>query len=384
MKQKLLIWVIAMTMLPAVSVRAEHGESGHAGDEPTRRGIVGGVYTMDNSLSGNNVWAFGRRPDGSLTGPKLYPTDGLGTGGGLGNQGAVLLSGDGRWLFVCNAGSHEISVFAVTHHGLTLTDKVNSEGRQPISLTLHRNLLYALNAGGAAGATDSIAGFLFAHGRLTHLPGTTHSLSADNTGPAQVAFTRDGNRLVVTEKDTALIDAFTLGDDGLVSDFKMFQSPAPPPFGFAVGRHNRIFVTQAAGGAGNPGASSVSSYQVSEDGELAIISDSVASHQTAACWLVLARNERFAYTANTPDDSISSYLVDSDGSLELLESQAALTGTGSGPADLALSRDNHFLYSLNPGSETIGSFRRNIGNGALEPLPSGGSVPATSNGLAAE
>lgn len=71
--------------------------------------VVGSVFTRDNARSGNNVWMLGRRSDGSLTVPVAFSTGGLGTGTGLGNQGSVQLKRDGPWLFVCNAGSDEIS-----------------------------------------------------------------------------------------------------------------------------------------------------------------------------------------------------------------------------------------------------------------------------------
>lgn len=367
---------IGLGLLTAISVRADHDSENSP--SPSR----GAVYTMDNAASGNNVWAYGRRPDGTLTAPSLYPTQGLGSGNGLGNQGAVLLSSDGRWLIVCNAGSDEISVFGVTPRGLIHTDKVGSEGRRPISLTLHGNLLYVLNAGGAVGGADNLAGFVFAHGQLLHLPGAVHSLSAASTAPAEVAFTRDGDHLVVSEKATGIIDTFSVGADGLVDGHKMFQSPAPPPFGFAAGRHNRIFVTEANGGAGNPGASSVSSYQVTEEGDLEVISASVPSHQTAACWLALSRDERFAYTANTPNATISSYGVGHDGSLTLLQAQAASTGA-SGAVDLALTRDGNFLYSLQPGGGSIGVFSIQKGTGNISPVTTTVNLPITVNGLAA-
>ena len=59
----------------------------------------GAVYALDNSASGNNVLAFRRAPDGSLTSAGVFSTGGTGTGSGLGNQGALLLTHDGRWLF---------------------------------------------------------------------------------------------------------------------------------------------------------------------------------------------------------------------------------------------------------------------------------------------
>ncbi len=384
MKLNLLTCAVALATVATLTARADRNMSVNRSDKSPPHSIVGGVYTMDNAASGNKVWAFGRRADGSLTNPRRFSTRGKGSGDGLGNQGSVLLSHDGKWLFACNAGSHDISVFFVTPNGLFLTDKVDSQGQRPISLTLHRNLLFVLNAGGALpGGADSVTGFLFYHGRLHPLPDSMHALSAPSTGPAQVAFTRDGEHLVVTEKATALIDTFAVDGDGALSNFKSFTSPAPPPFGFAAGSRSRIFVTQANGGGANPGGSSVSSYRVNDDGDLEVISDSVPSLQTAACWLVLTRNEQFAFTANTPNDSISSYQVECDGHLTLLASVAATTGAGSGPVDMALSHDNLFIYSLNPGNGTIGSFSLNTQTGELTPLAGDVFVPTTANGLAA-
>ena len=378
MKRILLLTVFGVSLLVAGSVRADNDLFGFL-----RHRVVGAVFTMDNSPDGNNVWAFGRKADGTLTEPAVYPTQGTGTGGGLGNQGAVQLSDDGRWLFVCNAGSDDISVFLVTPRGLYLTDKASSEGQQPISIALSGPLVYVLNAGGAVSGADSITGFVFFRGRLWHLPGASYSLSDDNTGPADIAFTKDGQNIVVTEKGTGLIDTFQVGRYGLVEGFQSYLSPVPTPFGFATGRHDRIYVTEANGGAANPGGSSVSSYQVAADGGLSIISESVPTFQTAACWLALSHDERFAYTANTPDDSISSFYVHRNGSLELLQSQAGLTGTGSGPVDMSFSNNGRFLYSLNAGNGTIGAFLVNRRTGALTALAGASDLPATVNGLAA-
>ena len=43
----------------------------------------------------------------------MAATGGLGTGAGLGSQGALAFSDNGRWLFAVNAGSNDISAFAV-------------------------------------------------------------------------------------------------------------------------------------------------------------------------------------------------------------------------------------------------------------------------------
>src|SRR5204862_4407933 len=118
-----------------------------------------------------------------------------GTGGGLGSQGAVALSDDGRRLFVVNAGSNDVSVFSVGPAGLSLASRTASGGTLPISLTVHGNALYVLNAGGAG----NISGFTVGTtSDLTPIAGATLPLSGFTVGPADVQFSPDGSRLVVT------------------------------------------------------------------------------------------------------------------------------------------------------------------------------------------
>src|SRR5213593_3875087 len=103
----------------------------------------GAVYTLTNQVAGNAVAVFTRGADGRLT------SGGTGTGAGLGSQGAVVLSDDGRRLFAVNAGSNDVSVFTVGAAGLSLASRTSSGGTLPISLTVHGNELYVLNAGGS-------------------------------------------------------------------------------------------------------------------------------------------------------------------------------------------------------------------------------------------
>jgi len=124
-----------------------------------RQDFPGAVYTMSNGAGGNEILVFRRGANGMLTPAESVPTGGLGTGAGLGNQGAIVLSGDNQWLYAVNAGSNEISVFAVDPAGLTLIETVPSGGELPISLTVDRKLLSVLHAGGRIGGVDSITGF---------------------------------------------------------------------------------------------------------------------------------------------------------------------------------------------------------------------------------
>jgi 6-phosphogluconolactonase (cycloisomerase 2 family) len=335
---------------------------------------------MDNSASGNHVLAYNRAADGGLSFLGEFATGGLGTGAGLGNQGALILSRSGRWLFACNAGSDEISVFRVMPQGLQLTDTVSSGGRRPISLTVHRNLVYVLNAGGLVSDADNVTGFLFFNGELSPIAGSTRPLSAANTDPAQINFSPDGNVLIVTEKATNIIDTYTVNDDGVIDEHQQFTSVGQTPFGFSF-RHDVLTVSEAFGGAA--GASAASSYELAEDGDLQVISPSVPTTETAACWVIVTRNGRFAYVSNTGSGTISGYRVVRNGTLHLLNDDGVTGTTGPGPIDLAMSRSSRYLYSLNSGDGTISAFRVNA-NGSLNALPGVSGIPAGANGLAVQ
>jgi 6-phosphogluconolactonase len=341
---------------------------------------TGALFTMDNATAGNHVLAYRRAANGTLSFLGEVATGGLGTGAGLGNQGALILSRSGGWLFACNAGSDEISVFRVTPHGLQLTDKVASGGRRPISLAVHRNLLYVLNAGGLMGDADNVTGFLFFDGELAPLADSTRPLSAASTDPAQINFSPDGNVLVVTEKATNIINTCTVNDDGLIDQHQQFASVGQTPFGFAF-RRDVLIVSEAFGSAVD--ASAVSSYELADDGSLQVISPSVPTTETAACWIVVTSNGHFAYASNTGSGTLSGYRVSPGGSLSLLDADGVtgVTGDGSNPIDMALSVNSRFLYALNSGNGTISTFRVNH-DGSLSSLAIVLGIPAGANGLA--
>jgi 6-phosphogluconolactonase (cycloisomerase 2 family) len=113
-----------------------------------------------------------------------------------------------------------------------------------------------------------------------------------------------------------------------------------------------------------------------------VISPAVPTTQTAACWVVVTDNGRFAYVTNTGSGTVSSYAIANNGSITLQAAVAASTGAGSAPTDAALSDGSRYLYVLEDGSDSISFFRvRN--NGSLAPLGEVTGLPATSVGLAA-
>lgn len=339
------------------------------------------VYTMDNATNGNHVLIFQQLENGKITNAGSIETGGTGSGaGGLASQGSIQISPDGQWLLVCNAGSDEISVFKIGRNGLVLSDKVNSGGEMPVSLALRDNLLYVVNSGGTVGGTDNITAFTFANGQLSALAQSTRAVSAAQTTPTDAVFTQDGKVLIVTERDTTNIDTYTIGPDGLATSHQIFLSPGPEPFGFAAGRSDRIFVSEAAG---VPGASSASSYQVSDTGVLNLISATNSTMQHAACWLVLTPNEQFAYTGNAGSGTLSAFSISPNGDLSLLDFNGITgnIGTGSHPVDMAVSQDSRFLFSLANGNGTLNVFQISC-DGSLVYLDSLSGIATSAAGLA--
>ena len=392
------------TTAPLASDDPSLSGSDNARDASNSRG--GAVFAMTNQPTGNAVVAFSRAPDGTLTLVGTFPTGGLGTGGPpdpLRSQGSLILarhkggsnnsdsddgdSDDGdsdgdnsrreQLLFAVNAGSNEISVFAVDGARLTLVCKTPSGGVRPTSLTVHRDLLYVLNAG-----SGTINGFTVGRsGTLTPLPGSARAITGGAAAdPAQIEFTPNGRLLVVTGKMTNVIDTYEIDREGRASGPRPNPSHGMTPFGFAFDNRGNLIVSEAFGGAPQQGA--MSSYDVSRDGVLRVISGSVRDFQTAPCWVVITENGRYAYTSNTGSSSISSYRIRSNGDLTLLESVAATTDPASAPIDMDLSDGSRYLYVLNDVTGTINGFRVEP-DGSLSRVASAGGLPPNAQGIAA-
>src|SRR5436309_7603374 len=327
------------------------------------------VYTLTNQVAGNSVAVFARAADGTLSAAGSVATGGTCTGASLGSQGALALSDDGRWLFAVNAGSNDVSAFRVTPRGIELTGRVASGGIRPISVTVHGDVLYVLNAGG----DGNISGFRDGNdGALAPLAGSTRLLSGSGVGPAQVSLSPTGAWLVVTEKTTNRLDIYAVGSDGLVSGVNTAASAGGTPFGFAFGHRDELFVSEAAGSA--------SSYIVGTAG-LTVASGAVLTHQGAPCWAVVTENGRYGYTANAQGGSISGFAIASDGSISLIDGDGRTAVVGGGNIDLAVSGNSRYLYELN-GNRSISGFRIEA-DGHLTTVGNVAGLPASTVGLVA-
>jgi 6-phosphogluconolactonase (cycloisomerase 2 family) len=347
---------------------------------PKARSTEGAVYTASNAAAGNRVLMFDRSANGTLAPVGSFATGGNGSGNGLGNQGGLALTADGKFLLVVNAGSNDVSVLETTQTGLELVDRKPSGGQRPISVTVNGRLVYVLNHGSFGAGIDTVVGFrLSRDGVLTQIPTSTRGLSAEATGPAEVSLSTDSATLVVTEKATNRIDLFEVEDSGLLGTLTTYPASGVTPFGFAFGKRDQFFVSEAFGGAAN--ASAVSSYQITGDAALTVVSPSVPTTETAACWVAVSPDGRFLYTTNAGSGTVSGYSIRPDGTIALLDSDGVTGTTGGGVTDVTLTINGRYLYALRSGAGAIAIFRVEE-HGALTSL---GSVPvqAGANGIAA-
>lgn len=316
----------------------------------------GSVYTATNNITGNEVLVFDRAANGALTYVNAFSTGGNGSGDGLGNQGGIVSTNDGRFVIVVNAGSNDVSVLETTKAGLVLRDREPSGGVRPISVTVNRRLVYVLNAGGSAGDADSVVGFwLSRDGNLSIIANSTRGLSATSTDPAQLQLSPDADSLIVTEKTTNRVDIFHVERDGLLGASMTYAAAGQTPFGFDFGKRDQFFVSEAFGGAVN--GSAISSYQITGEATLGVISPSVPTTETAACWVVVSNDGRYLYTTNAGSGTVSGYSIRHDGAIALLDPNGVTGATGGGVSDVALSDNGRYLYALRSGAAAIVSFR---------------------------
>lgn len=339
----------------------------------------GAVFTLSNQPAGNRVLVWERSANGQLSQVGAVPTGGTGTGAGLGSQGALTLSTNHRWLYAVNPGSDEISVFRVHGTYLKLVEVAPSGGDMPISVTARGRLVYVLNAGG----DGNIQGFHRSRfGILNPIAGSNEPLSTAAPDPAQIGFSADREHLVVTEKGTNRITFYDVKANGSAGAPEWRASSGDTPFGFEFTRHGTLVVSEAFGGA--PDASVTSSYRFRPNGNLKVVDGSVATTETAACWVAITDDGHYAYVTNTGSGSVSGYRISANGGLMLLDSDGvtASTGAGSSPIDAAFDRPSRHLYVLLAGTHSIAIFGA-MADGSLDDLGRVMSLPDGAAGLAA-
>ena len=334
----------------------------------------GYVYLESNDASGNMIIAYKQESSGTLTWIASTASGGNGSGAGLGSESAIAIDKKHNLLFAVNAGSNSVSSFKIKSNGMSeLKYTISSGGTLPVSLCVNNNLLYVVNS-----TTANISGYkVSGDGSLSWINGSQSNLSDITALPAQIAFSPAGNSLLVTEKITNKIAAFSLAANGSVSNAVYTNAVGVQPFGFDFSRDKFMIVSNASMGAAN--ASTCTSY----DGlylNVSAVNGAVANHQSASCWVATSKYGRYAYVTNAKSNNIVAYYVSAFGAIYYLPWSAA--PTGAGPIDITVSNNNLFVYNINSGDHSVTAFRRSA-LGTLQPIETIASIPSFAAGIIA-
>lgn len=380
-------------------------------DRHSSSGFVGAVYVQTNALDGNEVAAYGRNPDGTLTPIGNFATGGLGSTEFDGDEGldplisadSLIVTDNERFLLTVNAGSDTITAFAINRDfTLTKTVEVWSGGVGPNSLAHRNGRVYVTNIdrdGVAFGDPNTpraepndegnVVGFrLSRRGQLRQLLGAVAEL--DNR-PANIGFSKDGRRVIVTaitsgsaalpgENAEASVYVFNLrrrgqlrlADTGTSTERDNAEGrnlPSAIDFDSVVLNGNEYVVVTEAREFNSDGAppafpalqsGSVTVYELGRDSSLRLTEDDFSlgdpntenqfganGQQLTACWIDFGHDGSTFYVSNAISATISSLRLEDDGSVTVLDTVAAV-GT-SAFAELGVPIDGPTAFGRTDG-----------------------------------
>ncbi len=194
----------------------------------------GFVYVQTNDANINEVIVYRREDDGRLERLGSYLTGGKGSGKPhLPSQSSVVLAGDR--LFVTNAGSDDVTVFAVRDDQLAALDRAPSGGSAPTSIAVHGERAYVLNTSGATpygfdftpdgtvivteaagaevGKASASSYRLHGGGELTTVSGAIQNTRSE---VCWAVVSKDARTAFVTNFGDGTISTYAIGDDGSI------------------------------------------------------------------------------------------------------------------------------------------------------------------------
>ena len=336
-------------------------------------GASSAVFVQTDDTAGNHVVAYHRAADGTLTPAASYATGGRGgiLAGSVvdhtASQGSLAYDPAHALLYAVNAGSDTITVFGVSGDRLTRREVLGSGGSFPVSVAVHGDLVYVLNALGGG----NVQGFKVLGSFLAPLPGSRRDLGLDpaetpqfTSTPGQVAFTPDGSQLVVTTKNNGNdIDVFGVGFGGRLSARPVVNAEAGTvPFAISFDSSGHLVIAEA-------GTNALATFVLSSRGTARLLNEA-GTGQAATCWVTPAGPYLFA--SNAGSANVSGFISSAGGALTLLGS----TGTDAGTVDAAAAAG--FLYVQTGANGIVDEFA--IGTGGSLTKIGSVTVPGAAGG----
>ncbi len=343
--------IVSLALLSPILVACSSSDDDDSAGTPLDgSAIVGAVYAMDNGETVNNIVAYARANDGSLSLVGSTATEGQGTGpnnvasgpGGdtvdpLASNYSLQMSSDNQFLFAVNAGSDQISSFSVNADmSLTHVSTVASGGGDPVSIATSGSTLFVANTNTGVG---DIAPFSIGADGTLSSAGESIAL---NGRPTAIVFSPDSNSLVAALVDTNQLQVFSVSGTSL-SQTQLFTYPSSPegrnvanPFGLSAyerGGAEFLLVGEArvfdADGNAAPQTSSVSTFSLSGGAVTPVNLDMRTDADNddtvgpiTSCWAITNDDGTLGFTSNTFSNNLSSFTLDDSGNATLSVSAA--------------------------------------------------------------
>src|ERR1039457_3786309 len=285
------------------------------------------LFVQTDNTAGNQVVAYHRAGNGTLTLAGSYRTGGLGgvLSGSvvdhLASQGSLSYDQRHGLLYAVNAGSNSVSVFSADGDRLFLRQVIGSGGTFPVSVATHGDLVYVLNATGGG----SVQGYRVIFGRLFRIPGSNRSLGLDPTAtpqftntPGQLAFSPGGTELIVTTKANGNdIDVFGVHSGGRLSMSPVVNpEPGTVPFAIAYVQAGHLVIANAGSNAlfaSNDGSGTISAYESSFSSQLTLEGQHATDPGTVDA--TASPDGQFLYVQTGGTGTVDEFSVGAGGSL---------------------------------------------------------------------
>ncbi len=344
------------------------------------------TFTYVPAENGNFVYGYLISPTPSTSpGPKSPRTA---VSGGLtpvpgspfaaGSQAVASASALGKFVYVANYGSNNLSAFKIDQSTGALTPITGSPfavGGGPFSVTVDPSgrLLYVGNS-----SSSNLSAFTIdpITGSLTAVAGSPFSTGST---PAGVAVGPSGRLLFVANSNGTSVYTIDPATGVLTvvpgSPFAAGSSPnsvAVEPYG------KYVYVVNPSFGAAS---GSISAYSIGANGALTQVPGSPFTAGAQPVYIVVDSKGQFAYVCNYVSNNVSAFTINSaTGALAVVPGSPY--SVGPGPFAVATDSNSQFVYvtsqGTNPGS--ISGFTIDPTSGALTPIAgspfNGGAGPA--------
>ena len=383
-------------------------------------------YVVTNKMDANSIVGYEESKSGEYVKIGEFKTGGKGTGDleipalqkdethplangddPLISANAIAVTEDGKFVVTVNPGDATIALLKVkSDRSLHAVNTAPASDKFPVSVAIYSDMVVAASVG-LDNNNGSIGAYRIKDGELVPVSDSRRDLKAR---PSTIAFTSDGEHVIVNELVTGKIHTFAMANGSLSEKpISTIDSPRGSeerfhaiPVGFAVhgkGGDDILMMSEARfltpdfglrEGNGEVVQSplyswqtgSLSTYRISDDGALSLISgdvltgSSIEGGEIANCWVVASADGKTLWAVNALSSSISTFDITNKGEAMLRNLTAYKEDSEEKFfSDIALSKNGHRLYQLvgNKGEVMIFDIDR---SGDLTPRQTVGGLPA--------